>query len=427
MRTSFSKSWVDKFKPTDQEKWKKMGGSLYLIISKKTKTGKGSKRFVGMSTLGTNPRNKYKVSLGVWNKDVKNPEEVIAKWNEMKVWGKQNNRDLRDYFDHSKVIQTTKLFSDICNNFLDSKKEALKENAFITLKNRLNQINGYLNGKELITDFQGNSGRAYLKQIVIDPKVQDDKKYTAKRFRRILNQVFDYAVSDEGLEPIYLPYRLDKPFSFENSIGREKQHPHLSWQDFRDEFLPKLSSNNCPSSRLVNLTTKASLMTLTRVSSLVCWRWDWLDTEENCWVIPSNTTGLKRPKKYEGIEQYNHYIPNTPLLETLMNNLYSINGNKAYVFYSPYKGNNPFISAQTPNDHIKQLGFQGRQDAHGFRHLASNQLVKKGFDELLIGKCLSHKNEQGVMKHYLDEKYLNQRREVFESWHEILIENGLRI
>ena len=79
-----------------------------------------------------------------------------------------------------------------CNKFLQFKKEELKVNAYTTLKNRLNQINGYLNGKELITDFKGNSGRAYLKQMVLDPKVQDNKKYTAIRFRRILNNLFDF-------------------------------------------------------------------------------------------------------------------------------------------------------------------------------------------------------------------------------------------
>ena len=424
MRTSFSKSWVDKFKPTDEEKWEKMGGSLYLVISKKTKTGKGSKRFVGMSSLGTNPRKKYKVSLGVWNKDVYNPEEVIAKWNEMKVWGKANNRDLRDYFCHSQIIQTTKLFSDVCKNFLETKKE---KKSFKSIKNRLNQIQGYLNGRELITDFQGNSGRAYIKQTVLDPKIASGTEYTAHRFRRLLNQVFEYAVLEQGLQPEYLPYRLDIPFKFEKDV-KEKQHPHLKWEEFKKELLPKLSSNDCPSGRLVNLVTKASLLTLTRVSSLVCWRWDWLDTKENVWVIPSETTGLKRDIKFDGDEKYNHYIPNTPLLETLLNNLYSINGNKEYVFYSPHKGNNPFLSSQTPNDHLIQLGFKGRQDAHGFRHLASNKLIDdEGFDEGLVGKCLGHKNEKGVMKNYLDAKYLKQKRKVFETWHQILIKDGLKI
>ena len=85
------------------------------------------------------------------------------------------------------------------------------------------------------------------------------------------------------------------------------------------------------------------------------------------------------------------------------------------------------MSKQTPNDVLIQLGFKGRQDAHGFRHLASTELNERGFDELLLGKCLSHKNNQGVMKHYNDAKLLNQKRKVFETWHELLLENGLRI
>ena len=427
MIKNLSATRINKEKPSDKEKWLAMGGGLYLVIAKKNKNGGGSKRFVGVSSLGTNPKKKYKVPLGIWGKGVLDPDYIISKWREMKVWGKKNNRDLRNYFDHEKVTQTTKLFSDVCKNFLLSKKDAVKENTFISMKNRLNQIKGYLNGNELITDFQGNSGRAYLKKMVIDPKVNDDKKYTAKRYRRLLNQVFDYAVSDEGLEPKFLPYRLDKPYSFESSIEREHQHPHLTWQEFKDELLPRLNENLCQSGRLTNLATKASLMTLIRVSSLVRWRWDWFDAQENCWVVPSETTGLKRQKKFDGDEKYNHFIPNTPLLETLMNNLHSINGNNEYVFYSPFKGNNPFLSAQTPNHHLIQLGFQGRQDAHGFRHLASNKLTKIGFDELLVGKCLGHKNEQGVMKHYLDEKYLQQRRELFESYHQSLVEAGLKI
>ena len=421
---SLSATAINNKKPLEEEKWYKMGGGLYLVVAPKRNTGKGSKRFVGKSRIGTGKL--YSVALGVWKKDINAPEEVISRWNEMKLWGKKNNRDLRYYCDQKKTVEITKLFSDICTNFLKAQTH-LTESSFDTKRNRLNQIQSHLSGKELITDFSGNEGRNYLKQVILEPKVHEGKTYTAKRYRRLLNEVFNYAVNDEGLEPVYLPYRLDMPFTFEKDIKAEQKHPHLSWQEFREELIPKLSENNCRSERLVNLATKASLMTLTRVSSLVRWKWEWLDEKSNCWIIPSDTKGLKRPQKYKGDEEYNHYIPNTHQLEVLMNNLYSINGNKEHVFHSPYKGNNPFLSAQTPNDHLIQLGFKGRQDAHGFRHLASTELNERGFDELLLGKCLSHKNNQGVMKHYNDAKLLNQKRKVFETWHELLLENGLRI
>ena len=344
----------------------------------------------------------------------------------MKLWGKENNRDLRTYFDCKKIEKTTKLFTDVCIDFLEEKQKKLKPNAFTTLRNRLNQIQNLLTGNELVTDFVGTNGRGYIKRMVLDPKIASGVPYTAHRYRRLLNQVFDFACWSEGyLEPDQMPARLDKPYEFEKYIKRRKQ-PHLEWSVFCKELIPKLSANTCNATRLNNLATKASLLTLTRVASVVRWRWDWLDVENNVWVIPSATTGLKRDPKYDEDELYNHYIPNTPLLETLMNNLYSINGNKEYVFYSPYEGNNPFLSAQSPNDHLKNLGFKGRQVAHGFRHVAST-LLSEEFDELLVGKCLSHKNEQGVMKHYNEAKYLPQRRAFLERWHEALLENGFKI
>ena len=97
------------------------------------------------------------------------------------------------------------------------------------------------------------------------------------------------------------------------------------------------------------------------------------------------------------------------------------NGDKSAI-----KGNNPFLSSQSPNDHLINLGFKGRQVAHGFRHVAST-LLSEEFDELLVGKCLSHKNEQGVMKHYNEAKYLPQRRAFLERWHDALLENGFKI
>ena len=58
------------------------------------------------------------------------------------------------------------------------------------------------------------------------------------------------------------------------------------------------------------------------------------------------------------------------------------NGHQKYVFYSPHKGNNPYMSAQTPNNLLQRLGYQGEQDIHGFRHVITNTLGdKKGKNE----------------------------------------------
>jgi len=166
-------------------------------------------------------------------------------------------------------------------------------------------------------------------------------------------------------------------------------------------------------------------MMLTRASVVVSMEWDWYDKETNCWVIPSETEGLKR--KLDDVSN-NHYIPNTHQLNALMNNLRAINGDQKYVFFSPYKGNNSFLSKQTPNDHLINLGYQGKQDAHGFRHVATNALVDIARkDREMVSRCLGHLKNDGVIKHYDFAKRLDERKEIHECWNQLLIDEGLRI
>ena len=110
-----------------------------------------------------------------------------------------------------------------------------------------------------------------------------------------------------------------------------------------------------------------------------------------------------------------------------MNNLSAINGNQKYVFFSPYKGNHPYISPQTPNDHFKNLGYQGRQDAHGLRHVASTALINKGHDREMVSRCLGHLKNDGAIGHYDFSLQLDKRKDVHESWNQILIDEGLRV
>ena len=131
------------------------------------------------------------------------------------------------------------------------------------------------------------------------------------------------------------------------------------------DFIKVLNLNHCHAERLTDLATKAVLLSLTRVSAVVSMQWNWFDDQRDCWVIPSATKGLKR-KKDDSVND--HLIPNTPQLETLMNSLSAINGNQKYVFFSPFKGNNPYLSKQTPNDHLINLKFLNAYIGHIFRN-----------------------------------------------------------
>ena len=228
-----TKTAVEKIKSTDKEQWFPFGGGCYLVVAKKGKNGKASKRFVGRTTIGNPSNNSYPVPLGVWGKDIDNPQDALNKWNEMKSWGKENNRDLRDFSKVAAIPKSTKTVREV---FEDFRKQKETEVVDIThTKNKLNHILKYLNGDLLITDFAGNAGRRFLIETVIDPKVNEEKGYTAMRFRRLLNQVFTHASNVAFLEPALLPYGLDKQLPFEKQLTT-KSHPHLEWEQFRDDF-----------------------------------------------------------------------------------------------------------------------------------------------------------------------------------------------
>ncbi len=124
---------INEIKATDKEQWLPMGGGCYLVVAKSPSK---SKRFVGATTIG-NPKNKtYKVPLGVWGKDIKHPQDALDKWNEMKKWGKENNKDIRDYYQKNNSSKSTKTIKEIFDLFREQKETEVRD--ITTIKNRLN-------------------------------------------------------------------------------------------------------------------------------------------------------------------------------------------------------------------------------------------------------------------------------------------------
>ena len=411
---------INNIKASDKEQWEPLGGGCYLVVPK----SKGArKRFVGKTRINSLSGKLYSVPLGFWGEDFKKPQEVLNKWEEMKLWGKSNNHDLRKYGKQIDLVKSDKTFKEVVDLFIQHKSHLQKTDSNQTFRNRFNRILQRLPEGILISDLAGYEGTQFIKQSVLDPDIAQGKLPTAKRYRQLLNNVFEYAVMDRLVHPDQIPYRLDLKFPFEDE-HKSKPHPHLPWNEFLD-FIKVLNLNHCHAERLTDLATKAVLLSLTRVSAVVSMQWNWFDDQRDCWVIPSATKGLKR-KKDDSVND--HLIPNTPQLETLMNSLSAINGNQKYVFFSPFKGNNPYLSKQTPNDHLINLGYKDRQDIHGFRHVATNALVDLGgMDELMVSRCLGHLHNDGAIAHYDFAKRLDKRREIHEYWNQLLITKGLRI
>ena len=73
-------------------------------------------------------------------------------------------------------------------------------------------------------------------------------------------------------------------------------------------------------------------MTCIRVSVIVSMKWDWIDEEREMIVIPPDTEGLKRTLSRKNNPEYEHYIPLTDEIKTILNRMRRISGDKEYVF-----------------------------------------------------------------------------------------------
>ena len=94
---------INNIKASDKEQWEPLGEGCYLVVPK----SKGArKRFVGKTRINSLSGKLYSVPLGFWGEDFKKPQEVLKKWEEMKLWGKSNNADLRRYGQRIELVQS---------------------------------------------------------------------------------------------------------------------------------------------------------------------------------------------------------------------------------------------------------------------------------------------------------------------------------
>ncbi|GKW42187.1 hypothetical protein PEC301879_20450 [Pectobacterium carotovorum subsp. carotovorum] len=104
-------------------------------------------------------------------------------------------------------------------------------------------------------------------------------------------------------------------------------------------------------------------------------------------------------------------------------------GDSPYSFPSSCNDYRCPISKTTLNCVVRTLDLNGRDFViHDFRHTASTLLHEQGYSSDWVEKCLAHKIG-GVRSVYNRAQYLNQRREMLQSWADFVdaqIEEGER-
>lgn len=136
--------------------------------------------------------------------------------------------------------------------------------------------------------------------------------------------------------------------------------------------------------------------------------WSEFDLDNALWTIPAERMKKRRE----------HIVPLPKQAIELLNQLKVFSGSYPLLFVgrgntTKPRSNTAFLMA------LRRLGYEGRQTAHGFRHVASTILNESNFNSDHIEAQLSHVKD-GVAGVYNKAKYLEQRTHMMQWYADYL-------
>lgn len=136
--------------------------------------------------------------------------------------------------------------------------------------------------------------------------------------------------------------------------------------------------------------------------------WSEFDLKKALWTIPAERMKMRRP----------HLVPLPKQAITILKELHHYTGYYNYILVGRSDSNQPksdgaFLMA------LKRLGYNGKQTAHGFRHIFSTVLNEHGFNKDHIEAQLAHVSG-GVRGIYNKAQYLEQRRKLMQWYADYL-------
>lgn len=234
------------------------------------------------------------------------------------------------------------------------------------------------------------------------------KLETAQRVLRDCRAIFQHAVLCQKIKynPAADLHRVLQTYECVNlpTIG-DNQIP---------DFLEKLEM--CKTSEITRLATKLLILTFVRQGELRKAKWSDIRTDSAEWRIRPETTKMREL----------HHVPLSSQSLAVLRELSLLTGCSEYLFPSQNKQKNPFMSENTINNLIHEMGYKGQLVGHGFRAMASTILNEKGFRPDVIERQLAHMPRDKVRAAYNRAQYLEERREMMQWWGDHIESAGMK-
>lgn len=224
---------------------------------------------------------------------------------------------------------------------------------------------------------------------------------TASRIKTVCGQVFRYAISTGKA-------RRDPAADLRGSLRRAKTQHFAAITEPKE--IPALlrAIDGYGGTPVVVAALNLSPLVFVRPGELRHARWEDFDLEAGTWSFqPSkNADPLIVPLPSQAVE--------------ILRDLHGLTGRGDYLFPNIRDSKRP-MSDSTIGAALDTIGYKNRMTAHGFRAMARTVLAERlGYPEQYIEQQLAHKVRDANGRAYNRTKYLEQRREMLQSWADYL-------
>ncbi|RON13043.1 tyrosine-type recombinase/integrase [Pseudomonas frederiksbergensis] len=220
----------------------------------------------------------------------------------------------------------------------------------------------------------------------------------AGKIRQWLSQIFRYGLAKGSVE--------SNPATDLDVVAaiapRTKNHPHVPLSEI-PILLGKLDAAKCDV--MTRIAVRLLLLTGVRPGELRHAPWDEIDLESATWTIPAARMKARRP----------HVVPLPRQAVASLIELKEITGSYPIAFPGRNNRERP-QSENTVNKALHQIGYEGRQTGHGFRHLLSTELNSRGYNRDWIERQLAHGDHDEIRDTYNHAHYLEPRRQMMQAW-----------
>jgi len=348
-------------------------------------------------------------------------QSAHEKWNEIKQWSLQENRDPGDFWkDKRQEIESQKTLQDAVDAFLCLKARTIKPTTLREYRLKLtNQVMGIIPPSTPLLHLEWDRGGRRMVADAIDTISNGSKFDLARRCQKLLFQVFNLAISKQWMNRGQNPAeRLEGDAS---PSGSARHHKTIDWEQV-PELLERVSLNRSNTHINSVAATKLMLMTFLRAGALTRLEWEWVG--RGIITFPGTTPGLKRRRNKS--DHIPHLVPITTQIQRVLDHMEKLYGRGKYVFPQLRQSRYEHLDPSAPNDFLKRIGYDGELVAHGWRSVARTygvDLLK--VREIVIERQMGHLPTGKVAKAYDRAQYLEERTAFLEQWCNLLEVNGL--